>query len=194
MLDQNPGQQRKDEAAEAAGHAGETGRAANLVVGKQVGDGAKHVGGEKVVRQHGDADQQQSHDSSVSEGDEEAGDAEEAAAVHQDFAHPRHGHAPLQQPTGGPTAGYAARVAHDERNPGEDADLQHRHVADAVEIAGNPVPVKLDDRADEEAARHHSPTGGVREHGAQGIPGQGERNGLAGRSAAIAFLAIDEPP
>lgn len=157
MVDQHTGKQREEQPTQSARDAGQARRSPDLVVGKQIGDRAIHVGREKIVCCGSNADHRQCHRNPSRVGNEEARDAEQTAAIHQGFSHLQNSHATPQQGAGSPASGDAADAAHKERNPRQHPNLKQRHMPHAVQIAGNPVPVELDHRPDKKSAHHHGP-------------------------------------
>src|ERR1039457_6846472 len=87
VIDQYPSQQREEQPTQATRDAGQARRSPDLVVRKQVGDRSIHVGGEEVVGSRSDPDHRQRHRNSGRIGNEEAGAAHQAAAVHQQLSH-----------------------------------------------------------------------------------------------------------
>ncbi len=124
VVDKVPGQQRKEQAAQASGDSGEPGRAADSVLGEEVGHGSKHIGGEEIIGHDRDADGQESPGGIGEIRDGQAGKAERGARVHGDAANRVGVEAALLEPPSSPASGNATGISEQERNPAEKSDLR----------------------------------------------------------------------
>ena len=157
MLHRPAGEQRKQHAAEARTHAGQAVNAGDRVLRENVRGQRQHAGKRPGITRHRDRYPGNRHGRrrSKNSGDRrhhQNGEQRDGGLARHCYFQP-----PAHQPAGKPAACDVAGASHQERDPGEFADLRHIEMAGRLQVFGKPEGVEIPNRIEENFREREAP-------------------------------------